>query len=82
MFFRKKNPIRGRMKRTEKPIAPEIREWDEIEQFPKWVKLRPCCSDGHSCGQKALKNMLKLRTTNMSRVFFFMGIMSVVLPHG
>jgi hypothetical protein len=82
LFFRRENPIRGRMKKKENPVTPETREWVKIGQCPKWIISRPCFSEGHSCGQRALKKMLKVRTTNMSRVFFFMGIMSMIFPHG
>jgi hypothetical protein len=82
LVFRRENPIRGRMKKKDRPVTPETKEWVKIGQCPRWIISRPCCSDGQSCGQTALKKILKLRTANMRRVFFFMGIVSMVLLHG
>ena len=81
LVFRRENPISGRMKKKDNPVIPEIREWVEIGQCPTWIISTPCCSDGQSCGQRALKKMLKLRTANMRRVFFFMGIVSQVFSY-
>jgi hypothetical protein len=48
MFLKRNTPIRGNMKRLDRPAPVEAKKWDEMLHCPSCVKSSPSRSEEHN----------------------------------